>query len=90
MAGESVLHIPCESSQIESALRLCSSDDHRSFCRGSINPYDPHKDGRNCERIVSTLECALNLRDKNSLLKKSFSNKVDEEEWNFFWRKLNE
>ncbi|WP_435627921.1 UDP-N-acetylglucosamine 2-epimerase [Candidatus Ferrigenium straubiae] len=82
MAAESVLHVNYDPLAIQEALERVLSPAFQQFSRSCINPYDPFKDGRNSERIVSALLNAMTTRTRHELLTKKFNLDVNKSEWN--------
>jgi UDP-hydrolysing UDP-N-acetyl-D-glucosamine 2-epimerase len=84
LSAESVLHVGYGSNDIEAAIRKALSLGFQSFSKTCINPYDPYRDGRNCERILHALLVALETQPRASLLGKRFALDVHQGEWNTF------
>lgn len=82
MAAESVINVDYDALAIKNALERALSSSFQKFSRECVNPYDPYKDGRNSERIVSALQAALDTRSKHELLTKKFILDVHKSEWN--------
>ncbi len=82
LAAASVLHCGYVESEIEAQLNKALSDQFRRANLHCANPYDPYHDGRNSDRIVYTLQRALDTIPRDRLLKKKLDFTVLETEWN--------
>jgi UDP-hydrolysing UDP-N-acetyl-D-glucosamine 2-epimerase len=72
LAAESVIHTPSEVNAIYRAMVKALDPAFQHFSRTCPNPYDPYRDGRNSERIVHAIDCALSSVPRDRLLLKRF------------------
>lgn len=62
--ANSVVDCECKSSEIVEAIKLVTSTSFKLKVMDCSNPYDPYKDGKNCERIAD--ECLGFLKFQES------------------------
>lgn len=82
MAAASVQHTVYDADEIRCSIECALSEDYQRFARTCQNPYDPFKDGKNSERIVSVLVYALTCLPREHLLVKKFDTEVSRDRWN--------
>lgn len=82
LAADSVLHVSCAPSEIESALTHALTAEYQGTARVCSNPYDPFRDGKNSLRIVQALEYALVNCPLAQLRSKKFDTTVQPDMWN--------
>ncbi len=82
LAADSVQHVGYEPEAIGSAIKRALTEEYQEFSRACANPYDPYKDGRNSERIVSAVAQALEHLTRERLRVKKFDTEVRREQWN--------
>jgi len=81
MASDSVLNADYACGDIAAQLNQALSEAFRQFSKHSGNPYDPHGDGRNADRIVYALQSALETLPTERLLTKKLDFQVHAEHW---------
>jgi len=81
IAAESVIHVGYEADAIAEAIRRVIGAQFQAFSRSCRNPYDPHRDGRNSERILYAILKALESVPKSRLLAKKFDLSVRPDQW---------
>jgi UDP-hydrolysing UDP-N-acetyl-D-glucosamine 2-epimerase len=87
LAADCVQHVPCNTAEIEAAIRRALTGEYQAFARGCSNPYDPFRDGKNSSRIVDALERALTGIPRPQLKVKKFDADVHPEQWNTLLRR---
>lgn len=81
LAADSVLHVSYEANEIAGAIQKALSPQFQGFSHSCLNPYDPHGDGRNSERILYALLRALETYPKSRLLAKRLDFDIRSNEW---------
>jgi GDP/UDP-N,N'-diacetylbacillosamine 2-epimerase (hydrolysing) len=83
MAADSVQHVGYDPGAIRAAVERALTPEFQRFSRTCPNPYDPYKDGKNSERIVTAIVHAVKRLPRERLRVKKFDTNVRSEQWNY-------
>jgi UDP-hydrolysing UDP-N-acetyl-D-glucosamine 2-epimerase len=82
MAANSVQHVGYDPVAIRAAIERALTPEYQQFSRSCPNPYDPYKDGKNSERIVTAVANAFGGVSRQRLRIKKFDTNIHQEQWN--------
>jgi len=80
-SAKSVIHVGYNSNEITIAINKTLEKSFQIFAKQCENPYDPFKDGRNSNRILTSIKKILNSCTREELLMKKFNTKIDPIHW---------
>lgn len=83
MAAESVQHVGYRPGAIRAAVERALTPEYQRFSRACPNPYDPYRDGKNSERIVTAIVNAMEHTPRQRLHVKKFDTTVRSAQWNY-------
>jgi UDP-hydrolysing UDP-N-acetyl-D-glucosamine 2-epimerase len=81
LSAASVLHTGYDPTEISNAIKKAMTEDFKELARKAVNPYDPHRDSRNSERIVYAVDSFFSKYSKQQRLVKKFDTEVKKEKW---------
>lgn len=82
MASETVINCGYNKDEIVKAIDLASSEQHKSKCKNSLNPYDPYCDGNNSLRVITAIKHFLEKIDRSKQIVKCFDTNIKSDQWN--------